>query len=93
MRWSLARQWRISFCKQESREASGYLAATVSRLRPCVRGKLRAVAYVDVNAAGHLMKFAENVAANRGLPVTVFASVSEAETWLLGKASEAPKTE
>ena len=58
-----------------------------------VRGKLKAVAYVDVNAAGHLMKFAENVAANRGLPVTVFASVSEAETWLLGKASEAPKTE
>jgi hypothetical protein len=31
------------------------------------------------------MKFAETVAVNRGLPVTVFSSVSDAERWLLGK--------
>jgi len=46
-------------------------------------GQFKAVAYVDVNAEGELMKFAENVAFNRGLPVRVFRSVSEAEKWLL----------
>lgn len=43
------------------------------------------VAYVDVNAEGDLMKFAETVASNRGLPMTVFATVPEAENWLTGK--------
>jgi len=49
------------------------------------RGVFRAVAYVDVNASGELMKFAETVANNRGLPMTLFATVAEAEKWLLGK--------
>jgi hypothetical protein len=31
------------------------------------------------------MKFAETVAVNRGLPVTVFSSVNDAEKWLLSK--------
>jgi hypothetical protein len=47
-------------------------------------GKFEAVAFVDVNAEGELMKFAETVASNRGLPVTVFATIPEAENWLLG---------
>jgi hypothetical protein len=46
-------------------------------------GKLKAMAYVDVNAEGDLMKFAETVAVNRALPVRVFSTVSEAEKWLL----------
>jgi hypothetical protein len=50
------------------------------------RGCFEAIAYVDVNAEGELMKFAETVAVNRGLPVTVFSSVSDAEKWLQGKA-------
>ncbi len=49
------------------------------------RGFFRAMAYVDVNADGELMKFAETIANNRGLPMTVFASVAEAEKWLSGK--------
>jgi len=49
------------------------------------RGFFEAIAYVDVNAEGDLMEFAETVAVNRGLPVVVFSSVSEAEKWLLGK--------
>ena len=49
------------------------------------RGVFRAIAYVDVNAGGDLMKFAETVANNRGLPMTVFSTVAEAETWLAGK--------
>ena len=46
-------------------------------------GTLTAIAYVDVNAKGDLMNFAENVAALNGLPLRVFSSVSEAEKWLL----------
>jgi hypothetical protein len=48
------------------------------------RGSFSAIAYVDVNAEGNLMKFAETVAVNRGLPVRVFPSVMDAEKWLLG---------
>ena len=43
------------------------------------------MAYVDVNAEGDLMKVAETVASNRGLPMTVFATVPEAENWLTSR--------
>ena len=49
------------------------------------RGKLQAFAYVDVNAEGDLMQFAETVAVNRGLPVAVFSTVADAEKWLLNE--------
>lgn len=42
------------------------------------------IAYVDVNAQGTLMNFAEDVAFNRGVRIRVFGSVPEAERWLLG---------
>lgn len=45
--------------------------------------QITAMAYVDVNAGGDLMKFAETVAVNRGLSVRVFSSVSDAREWLL----------
>lgn len=48
------------------------------------QGHFKAVAYVDVNAEGNLMQFAETVALNRGLPLRVFSSVVAAENWLLG---------
>jgi hypothetical protein len=48
------------------------------------QGRFSAIAYVDVNAEGNRMEFAETVAVNRGLPVRVFFSVREAENWLLG---------
>jgi hypothetical protein len=44
---------------------------------------LEALAYVDINAAGEGMRFAEDVAVNRGFPVKVFATVVAAEQWLL----------
>jgi len=47
-----------------------------------VAGYFKAIAYVDVNAEGDLMQFAETVAFNRGLPVRVFSSVTAAENWL-----------
>ena len=46
-------------------------------------GMLKAIAYVDVNADGNLMHFAENVAVNRGISVHVFSTVPDAERWLL----------
>lgn len=46
------------------------------------RGFFRTVAYVDVNAGGELMKFAETVANNRGVPMRLFTTVAEAEAWL-----------
>jgi hypothetical protein len=46
-------------------------------------GVFEAIAFVDVNAESVLnLKFAESVAANRGLPVKVFFSVNDAEHWL-----------
>lgn len=45
-------------------------------------GHFDAIAYVDIYAAGVMMKFAETVAANRSLPIEVFFSVAEAEEWM-----------
>jgi len=46
------------------------------------RGLMRAIAFVDLNAAGQLMEFAETVAVNRGIPLAVFATVAAARAWL-----------
>jgi hypothetical protein len=46
-------------------------------------GVLQALAFVDVNAQGELMRFAEDVAVNRGMPVRVFPTIAAAEEWLL----------
>ncbi|MGQ0384516.1 MAG: hypothetical protein ACT4UP_07550 [Gammaproteobacteria bacterium] len=50
-------------------------------------GRLSTVAYVDVNAHGDLMKFAETVANNRGMPMQLFPTVAEAEAWLAASAN------
>lgn len=49
-------------------------------------GKFDAIAYVDVHASGELMKFAETVAVNRGIPMRLFATVEEAEAWIRARA-------
>jgi hypothetical protein len=49
------------------------------------RGVFRSIAFVDVNAGGDLMKFAETVANNRGVPLNLFATVAEAEQWIAGR--------
>jgi hypothetical protein len=48
-------------------------------------GKFEAVAYVDVNASGELMTFAETIANNRGIPMNLFSNVADAEAWLRKK--------
>ena len=45
-------------------------------------GLYTAIAYVDLNAEGDLMKFAQATAVNRGLPVSIFLTVTEAERWI-----------
>ena len=50
------------------------------------RGKLQSIAYVDVNVKGDLMRFGEQVAVNRGLPIAVFSTVAAAEEWLAKSA-------
>jgi hypothetical protein len=49
------------------------------------RGFFKAIAYVDINATDDSMKFAENAAVNRSLPVSVFSTVANAEKWLMNK--------
>jgi hypothetical protein len=44
---------------------------------------LEAMAYVDLNAEGDVMRFAEDVAVNRGFPVKVCPTGAAAEEWLL----------
>lgn len=46
------------------------------------QGMLKKIAYVDGNAEGNLMQFAETVAVNRAFPLKVFSTVADAENWL-----------
>ena len=55
-----------------------------------VSGMFKAVAYVDANAQGDLMQFAETVAVNRRVPVAVFSNVEDAEQWLLNERRPDP---
>jgi hypothetical protein len=45
-------------------------------------GQIEAIAYVDVNAEGDLMKFAEDLAVHGFLRIAMFSSVANAELWL-----------
>lgn len=47
-------------------------------------GLFSAIAYVDTRAEGESMLFTETAAVNRGLPIRVFQTVTEAEEWLMG---------
>ena len=55
-----------------------------------VSGVFKAFAYVDANAQGDLMQFAETVAVNRRVPVAVFSNVADAEQWLLNERRPEP---
>jgi hypothetical protein len=47
--------------------------------------KFHSIVYVDINAGGDLMHFADTVAVNRAIPVSVFSTAGEAEEWLLSR--------
>jgi len=46
-------------------------------------GFFDAIAYVDEKQDMESVRFAETVAVNRGIPAAVFASVEDAEDWLI----------
>jgi hypothetical protein len=55
-------------------------------------GRLPSIAYVDVNSMNISdMKFAENVAVNRGIFVRVFPSVADAERWIVDHVNKGDK--
>jgi hypothetical protein len=54
----------------------------VEDLSKRVKGMFKNVAYVDVNARTDSMKFAEDVAVNRSIPLAVFSTVVQAKKWL-----------
>ncbi len=64
------------------------LHSIVSEISFRAFGIIKAIAYVDVYAEGDSMHFAETVAVNRALPIAVFSTVEEAETWLLEEERE-----
>ena len=45
-------------------------------------GFFEAIAYVDEDRDFEIVKFAETVAVNRGMPMSAFTSVADAENWL-----------
>jgi hypothetical protein len=63
----------------------GEIFGVVSEASKTVWPVLQKMAYVDVNPRHDLrnMKFAETVAVNRSVNVRVFASVQDAENWLV----------
>ena len=62
--------------------------AMLSQGTPDALGFFEAVAYVDREQDFEVVKFAETVAVNRGIPVAVFTSVEDAENWLRHRDSE-----
>jgi hypothetical protein len=55
------------------------------------RGLYKAIVYVDVNAEGDSMKFAEDACVNRALPLAIFPTVPEAEEWIISKVKDCTK--
>ena len=56
--------------------------ALISSGSPDALGFFEAIAYVDAQQDIHVVKFAETVAVNRGIPVAVFSNVEDAAEWL-----------
>ena len=54
-------------------------------------GFFEAIAYVDEQQDFEVVKFAETVAVNRGIPIAVFSSVPDAENWLRHRREDAPE--
>ena len=60
----------------------------LSRGSPEALGFFEALAYVDSQQDFEVVKFAETVAVNRGIPIAVFTSTRDAENWLRHRAAD-----
>ena len=76
-----------------TRLGMGDIFDIVSEKSGSFRPAVRLVAYVGANIRGSMsnMKFAETVAVNRGIRVSAFATVADAEKWLRKSLSAAAK--
>jgi hypothetical protein len=54
-------------------------------------GFFEALAYIDEQQDFEIVKFAETVAVNRGIPIAVFSSLGDAENWLRHRSTDAPE--
>jgi hypothetical protein len=54
-------------------------------------GFFEAIAYIDEQQDFEVVKFAETVAVNRGIPIAVFSSVADAENWLRHLREDSPE--
>jgi len=62
--------------------------ALISEGSPTALGVFEAIAYVDAQQDFKVVKFAETVAVNRGIPIAVFESVADAENWLRHRSDD-----
>ena len=63
--------------------------ALISSGSPNALGFFEAIAYVDAQQDFDVVKFAETIAVNRGLPMAAFGSVADAENWLRHRPEDA----
>ena len=54
-------------------------------------GIFEAIAYIDEQQDFDVVKFAETVAVNRGIPIAVFSTVEDARNWLRHRRPDAPE--
>ena len=55
---------------------------------PDALGFFEALAYVDEQQDFEVIKFAETVAVNRGIPIAVFSTVADAENWIRHRSDD-----
>ena len=60
----------------------------ISKGSPDALGFFQAVAYVDEQQEYDIIKFAETLAVNRGIPMAVFGSIPDAENWLRHRSED-----
>ena len=65
--------------------------ALISLNRPDAIGIFEAIAYVDAQQDFDVVKFAETVAVNRGIPIAVFRNVDDADSWLNQRSGDQDK--
>lgn len=77
----------IHECLDGPRLAPIELFEAVSEASFSVLGRFDAVAYVD-EEMGELMKFGENVAVNRGMPLAAFDNLDDATRWIIAQDAD-----
>jgi hypothetical protein len=62
--------------------------ALITEGSPDALGFFEALAYVDEQQDFEVVKFAETVAVNRGIPIATFSSIADAENWIRHRSDD-----